>query len=631
MESTSKKKYAYVSNRAMIDNLQMGILSSPILYVPHYDSIYIKEALADIIDKKILNITKDEICLCNPYVYSPQNDSGINYVTNLDGESEREENAENNINRLDHNVIKCKDGLYAFFERISNHDILNNIKNKNSIRVFDKGIIYVFENIIEKLDDPRIQYSLLKFIQKYEEGLLPPETTIIIIDNKPPSSIPPEIEKFIRIVNIPYPDKSARKEMLRYWLDKKGCLDGSEYSDLEEELALTLSGLTHYEVNSILRTISFSMTNGFLNKSCLRYAQQEKKRIVQKSGVLEVVDTNIQLKDVGGLDNLKADIEHTNSVYFKNLSESHDAGLTYPKGVLIIGMPGCGKSMIAKAIATEFSVNLLKLDISKLLGKYYGESEQNLQKALNIAEMSSPCVLWIDEVEKAFAGAEGKGHSDALMMRVMGQFLTWQQERDKPIYVVATANDAMRSEFMRKGRFDEVYFVDFPNKKEVKAIFKQKLMKYKEMTHIYDFSSCQSIFETEVSLDNNDDIGNLVSSMCSDDNKIRFSGAEIECVVKLSMEECFKSYKEIEEEIKKSSKQDLCKIPPFTVSYGIFQYYINEVKKYVMYLSCKKSKGNDSEKDNQDLTAIDRIYKLQEQYNLKPASCKKIVKKYALP
>lgn len=597
----------------MIDDLQMGILSSPILYIPHYDITYVKMALKDIIDKKILTIDKDQICVCNPFVYSQQNESGGVYVSNLDWEFKRQPQGDKS-QALDHDIVKCKDGLYAFFDRISKRCVLQD-GNK---RVFDNGVVYIFENITQKLCEDRIQYALLNYIQKYEEGLLPPETTIIIIDNTPPSVFPTKLDKFIRVIDIPYPFKEDRKKMVEYWFDKETCLNQSQYSELLENMSLTLSGLTFFEVNTILRTISTSMTNGFLTQSCLKFAQEEKKRIVKKSGVLEVIDTNIKLSDVGGLDILRADIENTNAVYFKDLKDSHNAGLSYPKGILIIGMPGCGKSMIAKAIANEFGISLLKLDISNLLGKYYGESEENLRKALQIAEMSSPCVLWVDEVEKAFAGAEGKGSSDALMMRVMGLFLTWQQERDTPIYVVATANDAMRSEFMRKGRFDEVYFVDFPNRTETLAILRQKIKKYLNMNNYYDFSSCQDLISSGREIESAEGI-HLIESMCTD-GKIKFSGAEIECMVKLSMEGCFKKYKENEEKLRKNNQDS--KPEAIRVEYKAFQDQIDTMKDHVMYISCKQAKTSSIQNDTEayDLTAIDRIYNLKKQYNPKPAN-----------
>lgn len=607
MYNMEDKNYAFIPNWRMIDNLQIGILSSPIIYIPHYDFLYLKKTLNFMVQNKILGIKKEQICFCNTFAFSEnkKNEADeIEYINSLSDESISSR-------------IRFEDGAYDAFKRIM--DICYATEDDKSD--FDKCLVFVFENITEELNVAKVQYALLKYTQCYEEGKLPQCLTIVIVDNKPASVLPREIEKYIRVVDIPYPDINDRKKIINKWLcNKSRAQDARLHEDIENELSLILGGLTFYEVNSILRTISLAKSNGYLNKSCIKYAQDEKRKIVQKSGVLEVVDTNIALKDVGGLENLRKDINKAKDIYFSDMSLSKGSGLSCPKGILIIGMPGCGKSMIAKAIATEFNVTLLKLDISKLLGKHYGESEQNLQKALQIAEMSSPCVLWIDEVEKAFAGADGKSNSDALMMRVMGQFLTWQQERDTLVYVVATANDTMRSEFMRKGRFDEVYFVDFPNKEEVRAIFLQKLKKYINYSDIYDFS--------ELALDNNmnansknEDFIRLIDSMCSDDGQIRFSGAEIECVVKLGIEEFFKIYKKNREDIK-ISHPECNDFPLVKVTYNVFQDQVDLMKDYVMYKSCNKSKRDILQDGvcNIEHTAIDRIYRLQEQYNLKPAS-----------
>lgn len=137
-----------------------------------------------------------------------------------------------------------------------------------------------------------------------------------------------------------------------------------------------------------------------------------------------------------------------------------------PKGILILGMPGCGKSMIAKSIANAFNVSLLRLDVNRLMGQYVGQSESNLRRALQTAEAAHPCVLWIDEIEKAFAGNEG-GHND-IVIRLMGHFLTWMQERKTAVYIVATANDVMRPELMRKVDSMKYILWIFPIKRKQK-------------------------------------------------------------------------------------------------------------------------------------------------------------------
>ena len=252
-----------------------------------------------------------------------------------------------------------------------------------------------------------------------------------------------------------------------------------------------------------------------------------------------MIVSDISLDMVGGLDNLRSDIEKKARI-FQNLefSQSSKVRVTLPKGILILGMPGCGKSMIAKAIANEFSFPLLRLDISRLMGQYVGQSEENLRKALTIIEATNPCVLWIDELEKAFAGSQGRGgQEDSLVVRLMGTFLTWMQERTTPVYIVATANDVMRPEFMRKGRFDEVYFVDFPRQKECEQILRKKIERFTKkengVSSIYDFSKV---------LNNLKGVAEMMNSHETSEFSEGFSGAEIECVVNTVVENKFVDY-----------------------------------------------------------------------------------------
>lgn len=187
-----------------------------------------------------------------------------------------------------------------------------------------------------------------------------------------------------------------------------------------------------------------------------------------------------------------------------------------PKGIMIIGMPGCGKSLTAKATASLFEIPLVRLDIGRLLGKYVGESEGNMRKALKLSEAISPCVLWIDEIEKAFAGIGGTAGGHEVTVRLFGQFLTWLQEKQNTVFVVATANDIskMPPEFLRKGRFDELFFVDLPNGEERRNILDIHLKKRNKWNRNID--SISLIKETD-----------------------GFNGADLEAVVKDTIETAF--------------------------------------------------------------------------------------------
>ena len=189
-----------------------------------------------------------------------------------------------------------------------------------------------------------------------------------------------------------------------------------------------------------------------------------------------------------------------------------------PKGIMVVGMPGCGKSLTAKATASLFKLPLLKMDMGSMMGKFVGDSEGNMRRALRVAEAVSPCVLWVDEVEKAFAGIGVGNVGSEVATRMFGYFLTWMQEKSSQVFVIATANDvsALPPELMRKGRFDEIFYVDFPLDTERKEIFKLHLEKRKRLND-------------QINLD---DLVNKTE---------HYSGADIEAVVKEAIESCFVS------------------------------------------------------------------------------------------
>ena len=222
------------------------------------------------------------------------------------------------------------------------------------------------------------------------------------------------------------------------------------------------------------------------------------------------------MDDIGGLERLKQWLRRKAKI-FKNLEEAETFGVDVPKGVLIAGMPGCGKSLNAKAAAKLFEVPLLRLDMGRIMGKYVGESEANMRRAIALAEAISPCVLWIDELEKAFAGTGGSGGGAEVTTRLFGTFLTWLQEKDSLAFVVATANDITKlpPELLRKGRFDEIFYVALPKKAERKTIFTIHIRKRRS-------SDIETI-----------DLDRLVTMTDG------YSGADIEGVVKDSVEEAF--------------------------------------------------------------------------------------------
>ena len=238
--------------------------------------------------------------------------------------------------------------------------------------------------------------------------------------------------------------------------------------------------------------------------------------MIKKAGILEMVTPKESLEDIGGLENLKDWLQQKEKV-LSDMEGAKDFGVDMPKGVLIAGLSGCGKSISAKAAAKLFNIPLLRLDMGRLLGKYIGESESNMRKAIELTEAISPCVLWVDELEKAFAGIGGEGSGAEVTTRLFGSFLTWLQEKDTPVFVVATANDIMNlpPELLRKGRFDEIFYVGLPKRAEQKTIFEIHIKKRRPN----DLSDIQ--------------IDKLL------EHTKGFSGADIEGVVRESVEKAF--------------------------------------------------------------------------------------------
>jgi SpoVK/Ycf46/Vps4 family AAA+-type ATPase len=249
--------------------------------------------------------------------------------------------------------------------------------------------------------------------------------------------------------------------------------------------------------------------------SDLDLVHSEKAQIIKKSGILEMLTVREKLEDIGGLLNLKPWLQQK-AALMNDWSAARAFGVEMPKGVMIVGMPGCGKSLTAKATAALFSLPLLKLDMGSLMGKYVGESEGNMRRAIKVAEAVSPCVLWVDEVEKAFVGIGSVGSGSEVATRLFGYFLTWMQEKTSQVFVIATANDisALPPELLRKGRFDEVFYVDFPSKMERIDIFNVHLEKRGKLT-------------SRVNLEQ---IANKTDG---------YSGADIESVVTEAIEQAF--------------------------------------------------------------------------------------------
>ncbi|MEX6477292.1 AAA family ATPase [Fusobacterium nucleatum] len=402
--------------------------------------------------------------------------------------------------------------LYNFLDKLYSEGIKTNvfllIKNAEEEMKDAKNIAY-----IKKIAETRYSSPDYNF-------------TIIVISET--ETVPKELEKFTSILDIPNMSKDEiEKYILKFSKDNNIKVDEKDIG----EVAISLKGLTKLEIDHVLNMIIESKNN--ISISGRDIIIKEKGQIIKKSSILEIIDFKEKIEDIGGLEGLKEWLKSKAQV-FRRLDEAKKFGVDTPKGVLLVGMPGCGKSLAAKASARLFNVPLLRLDIGRLLGKYVGESEHNMRVALKTAESISPCILWIDEIEKAFAGINQDGGASDITKRLFGQFLTWLQEKENTVFVVATANDitAFPPEFLRKGRFDEIFFIDFPNEEEREKIFKIHL-------------------EKRGKLNDKIDIKELA------EKTIGYCGSDIEEVVKMTVETIF-NVEDIEnEEDSKLTTQDL--------------------------------------------------------------------------
>lgn len=367
--------------------------------------------------------------------------------------------------------------------------------------------ILVFKDIIPYLDEPRIVSKIKGLARMINQGV---DATVIIVSSV--LVIPKDIEKYVTILEMDYLNTEEIKAVIHSFVKEN--LNQQVEACLVEEFALAFKGLTEFEILNLL-ALSYA-DDGELTKKDLRLIFDQKQQMIKKAGILEMIPLKETIHDIGGLENLKAWFIKKAKVY-KNMNNAKKYGVDMPKGVLIAGVPGCGKSLNAKAAANLFEVPLLRLDMGRLMGKYVGESEGNLRSAIALAEAISPCVLWIDELEKAFAGIGGSGGGAEVTTRLFGNFLTWMQEKESPTFVVATANDITQlpPELLRKGRFDEIFYVGLPNKEEREKIFNIHIRKRRPQ----DLKNIR--------------VKDLVSITEG------FSGADIEGVVKDAIESAF--------------------------------------------------------------------------------------------
>lgn len=317
-----------------------------------------------------------------------------------------------------------------------------------------------------------------------------------IIFTSPFLEIPADLQKDMTIVEFKLPTFEDILAVLDEMIEvnkKSGRIQINLEEEDKERLAKAALGLTLSEAeNAFARAM---VEDGILDASDLHVILEEKEQIIKKTGILEFVTSDLKMEDIGGLENLKRWLSKRNKSW---LDSAREYGLPAPKGVLITGVPGGGKSLISKSISSMWHLPLLRLDMGKIFSGIVGSSEENMRKAIYTAEAISPSILWIDEIEKGFSGLSGSGDSGT-SSRIFGQFLTWMQEKTAPVFVIATANNisGLPPELMRKGRFDEIFFVDLPTLRERKEIVQVHLKKRLTSPRVIgDFAITEEVIES---------------------------------------------------------------------------------------------------------------------------------------
>lgn len=339
--------------------------------------------------------------------------------------------------------------------------------------------IFLFKDFAPFLENAAVARAFREVSQKFART----RSTIVLTGGS--IQLPPQLEHLIVHYDLQLPTRAELGQVMETLLRS---LSASKRVNVrlapeeKEEILRSLGGLT---LNQARQAIAFvALQDGVFSADDIKGITERKAQMIRGTGLLEYFPVEDNRFQLGGFDRLKQWLERSRLGFSV---EAQALNLPAPKGILIVGVQGCGKSLAAKVIARGWKLPLLKLDAGRLYDKYIGESEKNFRKAIQLAESMAPVVLWIDEIEKAVA-ASGSDADGGVSRRMFGAFLTWLQEKRKEVFVVATANDlgSAPPELLRKGRFDEIFFVDLPNPSEREAIFKIHLRLRKQDPSAFD-------------------------------------------------------------------------------------------------------------------------------------------------
>lgn len=397
----------------------------------------------------------------------------------------------------------------------------NPAKALDFVQKHDKDSIFIFYDIHVNfgMKNRAPDYDLVRKLRDLVPNLKVSAVRKNIFFIAPEAIIPETLQKDITICDFPLPALEEIKKKLDSMLaQNKKVKTETLTPEAKEKLCKAALGLTMQEAEN---AFALAMVNdGKVDENDINIIMDEKMQVIKKTGILEFVRTNFTIDDIGGLDNLKSWLLKRNNSWSEKAKKY---SLPAPKGVLITGVPGCGKSLTAKAMSAIWKLPLLRLDLGKIFSGLVGSSEENMRRAIATAEAVAPSILWVDEIEKGLSGVNS-GNDSGVSSRIFGQFLTWMQEKEAPVFVIATANNIsnLPPELLRKGRFDEIFFVDIPTFNERIEIFKlhlKKRLKNKEIAG-------------EITIDNT-----LLQKLASMTEG--FIGAEIEQVVISALYEAF--------------------------------------------------------------------------------------------
>ena len=345
--------------------------------------------------------------------------------------------------------------------------------------------IYIFNDFHPFLT--KSHFAVIRRLKEIALHLKSSYKTIILVS--PTLEIPLELEKEITVLNFPLPTRADLELLLDKILVEVKELKHVSISLDEasrERLLQAALGLTLGEAENVFAKII--VRDQRLSAEDVGEVFAQKQQIIRKSGLLEYYSAEETFAQVGGLAVLK-DWLHKRSIAFSD--EARQFGLPAPKGILLLGVQGCGKSLCAKAVSSLWQLPLLRFDMGRMFGSLVGSSEENVRRAIAVAESVAPAILWVDEIDKAFSGAQNSGGTDGgTAARVFGTFLTWLSEKSAPVFVVATANDISQlpPELLRKGRFDEIFFVDLPAAEDRAEIFRIHLSKRRRDPQQFDLA-----------------------------------------------------------------------------------------------------------------------------------------------